>query len=476
MKILAAMLSVGCLVGSGMAVDDTLVSSIGKGMGLTAEEALKDSFRDAVERAVGVFVDAEQMVENDELIRDKVLTQSNAYIEKYKKVSERKLDSGLLEVKIVAEVKKGELTRKLRDTMPEKTFSLGDELKRQYGERQKMKAELARQVKIANEQKRQKAAREISQDKRDADAAALVKSTLADFNPSTMMLDIVATGNKPIVSEKDGDVTVGFDMTLRLSTEKYFNTLVPRLKQLFGQISLKPPMTVSFIIKRPGQESLAVINRVFAGHPKNIKACPPLASQAWAKAIEIGEANCTLPSCTFGTGSKSADPSGEPSVWIVSNITGTGDRRRVTMTGYFLADACVAALNEVIGMWAALPPVKFVAELVDSSDKVVTVQDFHVVQDCGWIGWGAGLKFEQKQECRPFYVIPWLTPPTTIRTCRKWQGGWYDDRGNYLGRVRGKEKQDSPEAVVEAVPFRCEFKVLEDELKKVSSIRVRVGE
>ena len=175
MKQIVTFLFAASLAFYGMA-DDAFVSTMGKGVGTTAEEALKDSFRDAVERAVGVFVDAEQQAENDELIRDKVLTQSNAYIENYNKVSERRLDNGLLEVRIVAKVKKGELTRKLRDTMPPKTFSLGDELKRQYDERQKMKVVLARQEEIANERKRQKAAKEISQEKRDADAAALIKS------------------------------------------------------------------------------------------------------------------------------------------------------------------------------------------------------------------------------------------------------------------------------------------------------------
>ena len=382
--------------------DDVFVSTIGKGVGTTAEEALKDSFRDAVVRAVGVFVDAEQQAENDELIRDKVLTQSNAYIENYNKVSERRLDNGLLEVRIVAKVKKGELTRKLRDAMQPKTFSLGDELKRQYAERQRMKGELARQEEIANERKRQKAAKEISQERRDADAAALIKSTLADFNPSAMMFDVVATGSKPIVSEKDGGVAVGFDMTLRLSTEKYFNTLVPRLKQLFGQISLKPPKTISFIVKRPVSAPLfePKVDRVFVERPITITACPPLMSQSWEKSIEVGGIKCVLPSCEFIQGSECADKSGEPSVWIVSEITGSGDQKRVVMIGYFLADACVAALKEVVGMWAALPPVKFVAELIDTSDKVVTAQNFRVAQDCGWIGWGEMMKPMPGQEYR----------------------------------------------------------------------------
>ena len=474
MKVITIILSVVCLAFYG-AADDVFVSAIGRGVGTTAEEALKDSFRDAVERAVGVFVDAEQQAENDELIRDKVLTQSNAYIENYNKMSERRLDNGLLEVRIVAKVKKGELTRKLRDTMPPKTFSLGDELKRQYGARQKMKVVLARQKEIANEQKRQKAAKEISQAKRDADATALIKNTLADFNPSAIMFDVVATGDKPIVSEANGDVIIGFDMTLRLSTEKYFNTLVPRLKQLFGQISLKPPKTISFILKRPVQAPLVVPNRIFVECPETVKVRPLPASRSWEKSIEVGGIKCTLPSCEFKAGSKAADTSGEPSIWIVSEVAGTGDRKRVTMTGYFLADASVVALNEVVNMWAALPPVKFVAELADASDRVVTAQNFLVAQDCGWIGWGAIMK-SGLEGYRPFYVMPWLAHETAPSSAyRHWQGIWYDKNGNYLGRQRIGD-MEMPFALVEAVPFQCEFKVLEDELKNVASIRVHVAE
>ena len=82
MKILTAVLFSLVLPVCGQAADDAIVSTMGNGVGASTEEALKDSFRDAVERAVGVFVDAEAQAENDQLIRDQVLTHSNACIEK----------------------------------------------------------------------------------------------------------------------------------------------------------------------------------------------------------------------------------------------------------------------------------------------------------------------------------------------------------------------------------------------------------
>ena len=44
---------------------DEVVKVKAKGVGADKTEALKDAYRDAVERAVGMFVDAEQMVKND---------------------------------------------------------------------------------------------------------------------------------------------------------------------------------------------------------------------------------------------------------------------------------------------------------------------------------------------------------------------------------------------------------------------------
>ena len=43
-----------------------IVKVMGRGVGADKAEALKDAYRDAVERAVGLYVDAEQMMKNEE--------------------------------------------------------------------------------------------------------------------------------------------------------------------------------------------------------------------------------------------------------------------------------------------------------------------------------------------------------------------------------------------------------------------------
>lgn len=47
-----------------------IVKVMGRGVGADKTEALKNAYRDAVERAVGLYVDAEQMMKNEELVKD----------------------------------------------------------------------------------------------------------------------------------------------------------------------------------------------------------------------------------------------------------------------------------------------------------------------------------------------------------------------------------------------------------------------
>ena len=54
------------------------------GLGTTPEDAEQDAFARAVEMTVGVLVDAETIVENDQLIKDKVLTHSRGFVHQFK--------------------------------------------------------------------------------------------------------------------------------------------------------------------------------------------------------------------------------------------------------------------------------------------------------------------------------------------------------------------------------------------------------
>ena len=85
-----------------------------KGQGESVEAAKKDAVRNAIKTAVGELVDAKTLVENDELVEDKILTLSNAMIEKADYGEAKSVGDGLFEVPVTALVKKGRLNQELK--------------------------------------------------------------------------------------------------------------------------------------------------------------------------------------------------------------------------------------------------------------------------------------------------------------------------------------------------------------------------
>jgi hypothetical protein len=83
------------------------------GVGPDPEKALQNAFSEAIEQTVGVLVDAESAVKNDQLIRDEVLTYSRGYVEKFE-VVKRWEEGGLQHATILAVVARGKLVEKLR--------------------------------------------------------------------------------------------------------------------------------------------------------------------------------------------------------------------------------------------------------------------------------------------------------------------------------------------------------------------------
>ncbi len=83
-----------------------------QGSGTSGDEALRDALRDAVRRAVGTFISTEQVVKNDEIIRDQVVAHSDAFVQGYDKISE-KHDAELFQVSISARVVRSKLAERL---------------------------------------------------------------------------------------------------------------------------------------------------------------------------------------------------------------------------------------------------------------------------------------------------------------------------------------------------------------------------
>ncbi len=202
----------------------SLVKVTGRGVGVDRAAALKDAYRDAVERAVGLYVDAEQMVKNDEIVSDKILTQSNAYIEKCDIVKETS-ENGVVMVKILAEVKRRDLVKRITDTMPPQTYRLLD------GGAASAHANM------------------VSEAKRNADAAALMANFLKDFDPIRQLMTVGLDSPNPKLLQgvKDKNaVGLAYPMKIEVNRKKYFEETVPKLKQVLDQISLTPPKTIRF--------------------------------------------------------------------------------------------------------------------------------------------------------------------------------------------------------------------------------------
>ena len=204
------------------------VKSIGRGVGVNETEALKDAYRDAIERAIGLYVDAETVAKNDEIVKDQILTQSNAYITHYDKIKTTNILGGLVEVRIVATVKKRALTTKVSEAMPGGNFSLGSKM-------QDLHANIA------------------TSEKRNADAAALLRNALKDISPiQQLMKPTICVETQKTISSKeykerkkrklnDDMVGIRYMFKIELDREKYFKEVVPKLKSILEQISLEPP-------------------------------------------------------------------------------------------------------------------------------------------------------------------------------------------------------------------------------------------
>lgn len=90
-----------------------------EGVGVDKKSAEEDAWRSAIRQVVGGYVDSETIVENDQLIRDKVITLSSAYVERAttKRTSNQ---DGLFYVTVEAAVR----VTKLLDTLEQHSVAI----------------------------------------------------------------------------------------------------------------------------------------------------------------------------------------------------------------------------------------------------------------------------------------------------------------------------------------------------------------
>ena len=88
-------------------------SVVVEGEAETKDEAVKIALRAAVEQGVGVLVDSETLVENNELISDKIYTEVQGYVTEYNVIEETE-EAGLVTVKVQATVSLAKLRNSIK--------------------------------------------------------------------------------------------------------------------------------------------------------------------------------------------------------------------------------------------------------------------------------------------------------------------------------------------------------------------------
>jgi len=86
---------------------------IASGYGVSEKKALDNAFKTAIQQYVGVLIDSQVQIENDEIIKDEILTASSGYIDSYNKLSLSNED-GIFIVEIEAKVKSQKVFEKIR--------------------------------------------------------------------------------------------------------------------------------------------------------------------------------------------------------------------------------------------------------------------------------------------------------------------------------------------------------------------------
>lgn len=76
---------------------------------IAREKALEEAKRAAIEKALGTRMESRTVVENFQVIRDRIFSHASGYLSNVEVLEERKTDFGTYEVTIRAEVKTSEM-------------------------------------------------------------------------------------------------------------------------------------------------------------------------------------------------------------------------------------------------------------------------------------------------------------------------------------------------------------------------------
>lgn len=227
--LLATLISISLLgLSSAKTTDNKNSIVLANGFGITKEKALANAFRDAIKQYVGIVLDSETILLNDQLIKDQILTLSNGSIESYEILNESQED-GIYIIEIKAIVKDQNIQNQIDSSISSKSSITFDN-------------------KIMTQMKNSQARLETKEETSD-DQGLFVNKYLNDFKNTGLdsVLSVTITDLKLNLSPLD-DTRLNYDLEYNLSFNlSKYQTAIDQLENNFRKIGLKeyPKVSIS---------------------------------------------------------------------------------------------------------------------------------------------------------------------------------------------------------------------------------------
>ncbi len=200
------------------------------GIGTTEDKAKQQAYRSAIQSVIGAMVLSETIVENESLVRDKILSHSDGYVVKATQIgATRQLEGGLLEVTMRITVKSEQLKAKLQ----------------------------SENITMASMDGQSLFAQKSTQAQAKQDAAGIIKEKVKALPASVLM----AVADVPKSTQKDmGGGNLQLTIPIKLSVDTaHYKTLITDLKSTLGKLGFKSK-NVSVPLHRGGKSYAAGID------------------------------------------------------------------------------------------------------------------------------------------------------------------------------------------------------------------------
>jgi len=192
------------------------------GVGITSDDAQKNAIINAVQQVVGMYVDSETLVKNEQLVLDQVLAVSSGFVSSFevKSPPRKRLTDGLFETTIKAVVQKTRVAEQLSKT---KIVSVPVDAQDAW-------AEAFSRLQNAQDGRRllEKYWPEVS--------TQLLRARLVDDNGQP-----VKNASRPAVKPDPNSGLVWCDWNIEVSydTQAYIRDVSPRLRKIFDAICIR---------------------------------------------------------------------------------------------------------------------------------------------------------------------------------------------------------------------------------------------